>query len=124
MKYLVHLSFIFFLHGCQGSKPEILESIELKNNLGTLTFSVPQQLDTFYTWTHHSDNSCDHYEKFRFADKEYSLLMESGLFSQIAFDSILQITISQLKDPGCANRNVKINNTYLESQSQEIKSLT
>ncbi len=52
----------------------------LQDSLALIEIYVPNELDTFFQWVHINDNVCDDYRKYRFANKYFSPLAETGFF--------------------------------------------
>lgn len=65
----------------------------LKDSLGLLTIKIHQRLDTSYSWEDISDCSSCGWAKYRFVDKNYPKLAESGFLWSIVPDSAYQLTI-------------------------------
>ncbi|MCL2131034.1 MAG: hypothetical protein FWH36_01050 [Lentimicrobiaceae bacterium] len=127
MKRLFLLTGIIFvtIYACNRTVPNpvpedyIEHTIELKNNLGLLTISLPPEFDTLYSWTHRGDNNCGHFEKFRFANKKYSLPQETGTFYfyYLIVDSLYQLTIIQQKNTDfCGDTMPKIDDKLVEDE--------
>lgn len=91
--------------------------IELKNDLGQLIISLPPEFDTAYSWKYQSDIACEDSQKFRFANKKYSLPQESGMFYFFTVDSLYQFTVEQLihKDTG-----IRFNEFFLEQRANSL----
>jgi hypothetical protein len=62
----------------QNSK---LVTTTLRDSLGSVTFYIPNQLDTFFTWTNHSDcgKPCAH-EQYRYQRKVLPIFKETGFY--------------------------------------------
>lgn len=67
------------------------------DTMATIMLKIPAHLDTFYRWHDQSDCASCGRLKYRFADKRYSLLAESGFYYELVPDSILQLTF--IHDP-------------------------
>jgi len=69
-------------------------TINLKDSLGKVSFSIPIRFDTFFTWTNHSDcgKPCDR-EEYRFQPKSLPVFKESGFYYHIPDISINQFTV-------------------------------
>ncbi len=117
MKYLTLVLFALFIvvSACRDRVPDsyIEHKVLLKNNLGELSIKLPPEFDTAYSWTNYSDARCSDYEMFRFANKKYSLLQETGFIYPVIPDSLYQVTITQLMYLDCES-TVKINKEALE----------
>jgi len=66
---------------------------ELNDTLALLQIKMPERLDTFYRWNHYSCCSSCGWLKYRFADKKYPQLAESGWYWTIIPDSVYQLNI-------------------------------
>lgn len=76
--------------------------IPLQNQLGLISMLIPVEFDTFFTWKNVSDcGACCDLMMYRFADKDYSLLQETGMFPTQIPDSLLQFTISHKAGKKC-----------------------
>jgi hypothetical protein len=107
---------IALLIACANPIPKdyVTHNIDLKNNIGRLSISLPNELDTSYSWQDYSDTRCSDKEKHRFSNKNYSKYKESGFFKSIEYDSIYQVTISQDMAPDCDDINKKVDNEFLD----------
>lgn len=105
----------------QIPKDYVEHKVNLKNNLGELTISLPSELDTVYSWTRYEDNRCADLEMLRFADKKYSLLQESGWCYPVP-DSLYQLTIVQSKFLDC-DGTPKFDNETLEVVIEDYKAM-
>lgn len=65
----------------------------LKDTLGFLSILIPNRLDTFYQWWNTSDCIPCGWIQYRFADRNYEPLAESGFFTNREPDSLYQLTI-------------------------------
>ena len=64
----------------------------LKDTLATIKIKVPNNLDTFYTWSNNSDCFTCGRLQYRFADKNYVQFAESGFYWTFVPDSVYQLT--------------------------------
>jgi hypothetical protein len=102
---------------CNNSIPTdyVEHTIDLKDNLGKLTISLPPEFDTAFVWTHFSDNSCSRTEKFRFANKKYTLHQEKDYIDTLIPDSLYQLTVIQFAEAeGCGDTILEINAEIFE----------
>jgi len=78
------------------SVPEIpkITTTNLRDSLGSASFSIPASFDTSFTWTNQSDcgKPCDH-EQYRFQPKTLPVFKESGFYYDIPDILIDQFTI-------------------------------
>lgn len=76
---------------------EFSKSVQMRliDSLGMVTFSIPIQYDTTFSWVHYSDcgKPCDE-QKYRFQPKTLPMLKESGWIWNEAKDSVERFTIS------------------------------
>jgi hypothetical protein len=95
--------FIYFFAGCQNSSSGFKrQEINLSNELGIISIELPIQVDTFFSWVSTSDCApCCNEKMYRFADKDYSLLKETGFFYHKFPDSLYQFTIRHKETRGC-----------------------
>jgi hypothetical protein len=98
-------------------------TVELKNNIGILTVSIPNYFDTAFSWTNPSDNKCSAYRMYRFANKKYNLVAEKGFQTSNVPDSLFQVTVQQLENSDCADTRLKIDTEYLYLRVEEYKTL-
>lgn len=123
MRRLLTIWIVCLILSCdRNSVPNsTIRVVELKNNLGSLTFALPNSFDTTYKWTNFSDNRGDATELFRFANKKYALKKESGFFTIGGnYDSLYQVTIVQDKYLENRDTNLRINADYLQHRIQVI----
>ncbi|MDL2308274.1 hypothetical protein LJC68_01745 [Bacteroidales bacterium OttesenSCG-928-B11] len=127
MKNLV-LSMIILLSLCACCHKEapvplgyVKHRVALKNDLGELMISLPQEFDTTYSWTNFSDYYCGDTEMFRIANKNYSLLQETGIFYSTP-DSLCQMTIGQLSHKEC-NDSVVIDASFMDMMVERYKQI-
>lgn len=114
MKKLSWLPLFIIAVGCINSdtineKREIplgfkSQRISLDNNLGNIQLFVPNDLDTFYSWIRYSDYSCGHKQMYRFSDRRFQLIKESGWIFNEKIDSLKQITVSHALKSHCKER--------------------
>ncbi len=100
----------------------IEHKINLKNYLGVLTLCLPPEFDTTYFWTNYSDYYCGDVEMYRIANKEYSLLQETGMFQKAFPDSLYQVTIEHSKNIGCDD-TIEIDAQLLEHMIERYISI-
>jgi len=74
--------------------------IELINDLGIITFSIPKSQDTIHNWLSFSDTRCDHRRFYRYQHLKYSLFQES-FFVDASPDTIEAITIKHSEYNEC-----------------------
>ena len=128
---LVLILGMFFMTSCvqvcneqvvvdQIPKDYVEYTVNLKNNLGELTISLPQEFDTVYSWTKIGDNHCADFEMFRFANKRYSLLQEDVEWYRVIPDSLYQLTIVQSKYLDCAD-TPNFDDKKLETVIEDLK---
>jgi hypothetical protein len=65
---------------------------DFKDSLGVVSLKTSQRLDTSYSWEDYSDCRSCGWIKYRFGDKKYPQIAESGWFPIIA-DSVYQLDI-------------------------------
>lgn len=104
MRHLIKIIAVIFLPSCMGEThintietfPENskLETMTLKDSLGTISFSIPERFDTSFYWTNRSDcgKPCDH-EQYRYQPKSFPIFMETGFYYDIPDIPIDQFTI-------------------------------
>ena len=68
------------------------KEVDLKDTLGLISLEIPTRLDTFYKWHNTSDCLPCGWMQYRFADKKYPQLAESGWMPTIV-DSVYQLDI-------------------------------
>ena len=98
-------------------KDYVEHKVNLKNNLGELTISLPIEFDTVYSWKWYEDYV---YEMFRFADKKYSLLQENGNWFFAKPDSLYQLTIQYCLD---CDDTYNLDDKTIEAVIESIKAL-
>lgn len=105
------------LISCGGQIPDDYapNTIDLNNNLGHLSISLPVEFDTSYSWTGNTDYRCGTRQLFRFVDTDYSMLQETGFLSADVPDSLYQLTISQPKHKDCADLSDVVDNSYIDN---------
>jgi hypothetical protein len=104
MRHLIKIIAVIFLPSCMDGThintietfPENskLETMTLKDSLGTISFSIPERFDTSFYWTNRSDcgKPCDH-EQYRYQPKSFPIFMETGFYHDIPDIPIDQFTI-------------------------------
>ncbi|MGV9012880.1 MAG: hypothetical protein ACOH13_09835 [Flavobacteriales bacterium] len=101
--------------GSQIPDDYALNTIDLNNNLGQLSISLPIELDTSYSWTGYTDYRCGARQLIRFVDTDYSMLQETGFLSADVPDSLYQMTISQPKHKDCADFSDVLDKSYIDN---------
>ncbi|MEM1221058.1 MAG: hypothetical protein AAGH79_19200 [Bacteroidota bacterium] len=92
-------------------------SIDLDDLHTTFKIHLPSQFDTTFQWTDYTDYSCGNQQKVRFANKDYSLLQESGSMFREIPDSLCQITL-YYPEVGCNKSIMPLDEKSLDSISQ------
>jgi hypothetical protein len=126
---IIPVCFILFFTGIsckQKIKPNeiptdfTLKKFMLQDSLAEIEIYLPNELDTFFQWMDESDNACDDYERYRFADKKYSPIAETGFFKEHA-DSVYQLTVSHINNYRCITRIRSIDSVGLGEQIEHMK---
>lgn len=73
-------------------------TIQLENNLGAISISLPNNIDTFFKWTQYSDcgDPCAQTD-YRMQSKSLPIFRESGFYYEALKDSVEQFTIKHTK---------------------------
>lgn len=91
---LGYCSIALIFDSCKTFPPDFFRhEIELSNQLGTVSALLPNELDTTYSWVNFSDCDCCDIKMYRFANSNYTLLKETGMFHAHLPDSLYQFTI-------------------------------
>lgn len=87
------LILLVFISSCQNPIDDFIDhTITLSNQLGSISIKLPPIFDTSFVWKNVGDG--DSYQMYRFANRNYSLIRETGSFYLEFPDSLLQFTIS------------------------------
>ena len=100
MKRILYLLIVFSVIGCSSDYQNLdgynKQTIELKNNVGKITFYLPNELDTTYIHQYHSDNQCDDSYLLTISNKDYKVFnLTTGFIKLSPSDSIYEVKISQ-----------------------------
>lgn len=93
------------------------KTIDLKNDLGQLSISLPIDFDTSYSWMRYSDYRCGAQQLVRFANTNYSMLRETGYLNLEIPDSLYELTVSQPEHPECADPEYVIDQSYIDNHT-------
>ncbi|MDJ1495917.1 hypothetical protein QNI19_23485 [Cytophagaceae bacterium DM2B3-1] len=92
----------------------------MKNDLGTIEIYLPPELDSSYQWISYTDFApCGHEYRYRFIDKRYSALAETGFIYLKQPDSLYQFTIFHMQDKNCI-QNFNLNKKKLSGIINKI----
>jgi hypothetical protein len=98
-----------FISGCKqkpvaASMPSdySLRKFWLQDSLAFIQIYIPNELDTFYEWVHVSDDVCDDYHLYRFANKTYPTIAETGFYWERP-DSAYQLSVYHIDKYYCTH---------------------
>jgi len=102
----IKILILFFFTACNNTSLKPIANkplnskeitIPLKDTLGNIVLTIPTRYDTLLIWTHFTDYSGGHLEKYRLQPKKLPIYEESGWISGSLSDSVDQITIEHYK---------------------------
>lgn len=94
---------LFFFSCETASEKQGSYQLNLSNQLGELSFILPPEFDTIYIWDNIKDCDCCDLRMYRFANSNYSLRTETGMFNTQIPDSLFQLTIYHRIINNCDN---------------------
>lgn len=102
-------------------------TIPLENNLGNISISLPNNIDTFFKWTQYSDcgDPCAQTD-YRVQSKDLPIFKESGFYFEALKDSVEQFTIKHAKitQANSTPDAMVVNHYLLKLKSETVENIS
>lgn len=117
-------AFILFSCNSDNLKGYSRRTIQLKNEIGTLSIYLPEEIDAFYQYKRYSDYKCADTYVFLFSNSNYTIDTSKDYIDSTPIDSLYCLMIKQPLHQDCYEKGYHIDSNFNDRKGMYMETIT